>query len=66
MDIDERLFNAASVDEWKDFYIDSTEPIPMNRPNPRGLLVKVSSYVDTDHAGNKVTRHFHSRILIYL
>ena len=66
MDIDERLFNTASVDEWKDFYTDAAEPIPMNAPKPRGLSVKVSCYVDADHAGNRMTRRSHSGILIYL
>ena len=42
IDIDERLFNIVSVDEWKDFYIDPTKPIPMHAHKPRGLLVKVS------------------------
>ena len=66
MDIDERLFNTASVDEWTDFYTDAAEPIPMNAPKPRGLSVKVSCYVDADHAGNRMTRRSHSGILIYL
>ena len=34
------LFNTASVDEWKDFYIDATGLIPLNAPKPAGNIRK--------------------------
>ena len=67
MDTDENLFERSTVGckEWKDFYPDAEEAIPSNAPPPRGLPVKISCYVDADHASNRVTRRSHTGILIY-
>ena len=65
IDTDDRIFNDASKEEWKDFYEYAEEPIPCNMPSPRGLELKITCYVDADHAANKVTRRSHSGILIY-
>ena len=65
-DVDERLFNSASKEEWLDFYDYANEPIPPNMPEPRGLGVQVTCFVDADHAANKVTRRSHSGIIIYV
>ena len=62
---DDKIFNSISKEEWKDFYDHAEEPIPCNIPSPRGLKLKITCYVDTDHAANKVTRRYHSGILIY-
>jgi hypothetical protein len=51
--IDERHFTKM---DWKDFYPDAAEPIPLNAPESRGNDVVVSCFVDADHAGNKITR----------
>jgi hypothetical protein len=64
MNTDENLFSSAT--DWKDFYPDAEEAIPMNMPKPRGHSVKVSCYVDADHASNRATRRSHSGILIYV
>ena len=50
----------------KNIYQDSIEDIPPNAPDPRGKNVQVNSYVDADHAGDKVTRRSQTGILIYL
>jgi hypothetical protein len=34
-------------------------------PEPRGLEVDISVFVDADHAGNRVTRRSHTGIIIY-
>ena len=39
MEVDESLFNEASIDEWKNFYMDAEKPMPINAPKPRGLSV---------------------------
>ncbi len=67
MNTDENLFHNSALgrEHWKDFYPDAEEPIPPKMPKPRGLRVKISCYVDADHASNKVTRRSHTGIIIY-
>ena len=62
-EIDERRFKDVN---WKDFYPDVREAIPPNMPEPRGNSVKISMFVDADHAGNLATRRSHTGILIFL
>ena len=61
--IDERRFHRAN---WYDFYGDVSEAIPPNMPQPRGKNVKMSCFVDADHAGNLATRRSHTGIFIFL
>jgi hypothetical protein len=51
--MDERRFKGVS---WKDFYGDVQEAIPPNMPKPRGNKIKMTTFVDSDHAGNLATR----------
>jgi hypothetical protein len=62
-DIDETLFVRV---DWKDFYGEAKEEMPPKMPTPRGKAMKISCFVDADHAGNVVTRRSHSGILIYV
>ena len=41
------------------------EDIPLNTPEPRGNSVQVNCFVDSDHAGDKITRSFQTGILLY-
>jgi hypothetical protein len=50
----------------EDFYGDVKEEMPPKMPKPRGKSVKVSCFVDADHAGNLVNRRSHTGILIYV
>jgi hypothetical protein len=43
-------------EEWSNFYGDVKEAIPENAPKPRGKPVVLRVYVDSDHAGDQVTR----------
>ncbi len=52
--------------DWADFYGEVSEVIPMNAPKPRGNPIQMTALVDTNHAGNQVTRCSHTGILIYL
>ncbi len=54
------------VMDWKEFYGDVTESIPSNTPKPLGKPVDVSMFVDSNHAGDKQTRHSCSGFLIYV
>jgi hypothetical protein len=59
--IDERIFHH-NVD-WKEFYGYVEEELPPNMPKPLGRLVTISSFVDTTHAGNVITRRLHTGII---
>ncbi len=54
------------IQDWSDFYPDAAEDIPSNAPEPRGMAVQINAFIDASHARNKVTRHSHTGILIYL
>ena len=62
---DEALWIQSLDTDWADFYPDAEEPLPPRMPEPLGNSVKVTTYVDADHAGNVVTRRSHTGILIY-
>lgn len=66
MDVDGRLFNVSPIEKWSKFYNDTLESIPINAPTPRGLPVKRSFNVNTDHAGYRVKRRSHTGISLYL
>ncbi len=61
--IDDRRFKTV---DWKDFYPKAIDELPPGMPEPLGLPVKISCFVDADHAGNLLTRRSHSGILIFL
>ena len=52
--------------EWFEFYGDVTEEIPVNAPEQLGKGVEITSWVDADHTGDKLTRRSHTGILIFL
>jgi hypothetical protein len=52
--------------EWTEFYGDVKEPIPHDMPKPRGNEVDIRAYVDSDHAGDKVTRRSRTGFFIYV
>jgi hypothetical protein len=54
------------IQDWSDFYPDAAQDIPSNAPEPRGMAVQINAFIDASHARNKVTRHSHTGILIYL
>ena len=60
--------NVFKKVDWSDIYDveDVKEELPPRMPEPRGRSVKMSVFVDADHAGNKVTRRSHTGVLIFL
>ena len=52
--------------DWTDFYPDAKENIPDDVPKPRGLSIKITAFVDADHASNLKNRRSHSGIIIFL
>ena len=63
-DVDETVFNPSA--DWTDFYSVVKEELPPNMPELRGRPVTISAFVDANHAGNVVTHHLHSGILIFV
>ena len=43
-------------EDWTTFYGDVKEAIPPNAPEPRGKSVVLRLFVDSDHAGDRLTR----------
>ena len=52
--INEKRFAGAV--NWTDFYGDMEEDIPLDAPEPLGEPIKLTCFVDANHAGNVVTR----------
>ena len=50
---------------WDDFYKRSEETIPLGVPKPHGNPISIHVFVDSYHAGDKVTQSSQSGILIY-
>ena len=53
------------IDNMKKMYPDATEDMPPNAPEPRGHPIQVNCFVDSDHAGDRVTRRSQTGILLY-
>ena len=64
--IDETCFAQVPVDEWREFYGNVAEELPATMPEPLGRPVRITCFVDADHAGNLVTRRSHSGVLIFV
>jgi hypothetical protein len=61
--IDEESFLPV---DWGDFYGNQKEEMPPRMPKARGKSVRISCFVDADHAGNVVTRRSHTGILMFV
>ena len=63
-DIDFDTFSGGA--EWKTLYGDVTEDIPPNAPYPRVKDVDLRMWVDSGHAGDKITRRSCTGYFIFL
>ena len=61
--VDERSFQSY---DWYDFYPDTEEAVPGDMPPPRGEAVSMHCFVDSDHAGNTVTRRSQTGLLLFV
>jgi len=66
MIMDDAIFNDFDRQEWKDFYHDAREEVPIRMPEPLGNPIQTLAYVDANHTGNMKNRRSHSGILIYV
>ena len=49
----------------KEMYPDAVEELPPNAPPPRGNVLELSCFVDSDHAGDTKTRRSQTGIILY-
>ena len=61
---DSTIFNDSA--DWSEFYPDAREEDPPGMPEPLGKAMKMACFVDSNHAGNVVTRRSHTGIMIFL
>ena len=52
--------------DWKEFYGDVKEALPHDAPEPLGKDVDLRLMVDSDHAGDKLTRRSRTGFLIFV
>jgi hypothetical protein len=52
--------------DWSDFYPNAKELLPPNAPEPHGRPLQMITFVDSDHAGDLLTRRSKTGVLIYL
>jgi hypothetical protein len=50
---------------WADAYRPAKEFLPPDMPEPRGKAVQMTCFVDSDHAGDQVSRRSRTGVLIY-
>lgn len=62
--IDDVLFPRQNWDHTP--FSESIERIPSNAPQPRGYGFYITAYVDSDHAGDMLTRHSRTSFLVYV
>ena len=63
-EIDESCFKHNM--DWTPFYGDLAEELPSKMPDPLGKGVNIFCFVDSNHAGNVVTRRSHTGIFILI
>ena len=51
---------------WKEFYPDAEEDVPHDSLNPKGKPVRMTVYVDADHAHDQITRRSVTGIVAFL
>ena len=52
-------------ESMKEMYPDAQEEIPVNAPPPRGKPIQINCFVDSDHAGDRLTRRSQTGILLF-
>jgi hypothetical protein len=61
--IDASVFKTC---DWKEFYGNVKEAIPLDMPEPLGKDIDLRLYVDSDHAGDQLARRSRTGFFIFL
>ena len=51
--------------DWRDFYGDDKEELPVDMPKPLGEAIQMTAFVDSDHAGNLITRRSQTGYILF-
>ncbi len=57
-------YEMKTADSWGEYYPDAEEEIPHNVPKSKGKGIKITCYVDADHAHDKLTRRSVTGIIV--
>jgi hypothetical protein len=60
------IYPAEDHPNWRDFYLDAEKEISYDLPMSKGSKVRMTVYVDADHAHDLVTRRSSTGILMML
>ena len=63
---DHSIYPVEEHPNWKDFYPDAEEEIPNGLPKSKQPIVRMTVYVDADHAHDLVTRRSITGIILML
>jgi hypothetical protein len=63
---DHSVYPTEDHSNWMEFYPDASEEIPNDLPPEKGPRVRMTVYVDADHAHDLVTRRSITGILVML
>ena len=63
---DHSQYPTETHDNWKEFYPDAEEDIPHDMLPPKGKPVRLTVYVDADHAHDQVTRRSVTGIMAFM
>ena len=66
MDLSYIELGDEPTSDWSGFYPGATEEVPPDAPEPLGKAVQMTVFVDSDHAGDLLTRRSRTGVLIYL
>jgi hypothetical protein len=58
--------NTFISQDCTEFYGDVEEELPPKMPEPLGQPMNITAFVNANHAGNVVTCHSHTGVIIYL
>jgi hypothetical protein len=65
---DDRYFDCIekpAEHDWHEFYPDAYELLPPNALRPLGKPIEMVAFVDSDHAGDLLTRRLRTGVLVY-
>ena len=51
--------------DWRDFYGDGVEELPSDMPKPLGESIKITAFIDSNHAGNLLTQRSQTGYIIF-
>jgi hypothetical protein len=60
------VYSVEDYSNWMEFYSDASEEIPKDLPPKKGPRIRMTVYVDADHAHDLVTRRSISGIFVKL